>query len=242
MDVKIVLPGSMPPEFELEMLSKFKSNLINIIGAIEHVDLSVDSDLNGWGYSDELVGSCMPAKGSEDVLLGIANLPLEENWYLRKMTGDRAVVTFHEMRGILSGHKIPRVNLIFNILYFLSLVFLANKKTVPSVDVLLNMTHDVTRGCLFDMTGLKMDTIHSCHEPIICVQCEASLRKKGVAVEAIETCQKEIKKIKKPFFYILSEKIKNHPIISIALSLFIAFIVGLASSVLGTLISNKLSL
>ena len=99
----------------------------------------------------------------------------------------------------------------------------------------LSMHHDETRGCLFDMCGLKQDIIMSATKPKICFACEAKLRAKALPSDLIDFLKREFRLIKKPLYYRVADWIKKHPLLallitaisSIAISLFSSFLYDL---------------
>ena len=99
-----------------------------------------------------------------------------------------------------------------------------------------NFTHDETRGCLFDMNGIKTDIIYSCHQPIICPYCTEKLKQEKVSNEVISKIKKEISNIKKPLFYQLAEFVKKHPIWSLVISAITAVVLGAMGSFIATVI------
>ncbi|MHC5783305.1 hypothetical protein [Aliivibrio fischeri] len=51
---------------------------------------------------------------------------------------------------------------------------------------LSNFTHDDTRGCIYDMNGVKEDVTSSCHKPIICEECCERMRNEKISSETLE--------------------------------------------------------
>ena len=92
--------------------------------------------------------------------------------------------------------------------------------------------HDETRGCLFDMCGLKEDIIVSHANPQICPECESAMRRTLLPIDYIEQLKKEIKQIKKPLYYRLFDWIKMHPVLSILITSILAIILNIISSII----------
>lgn len=73
---------------------------------------------------------------------------------------------------------------------------------IPDYGEAPGFTHDETKGCLFDMNGIKSDLIESCNKPIICRECEYKLTNAMVPNNVIENIKHELKSVKKPLYYI----------------------------------------
>lgn len=233
--IKLVTIGHMPPEFNQQGIQKWESSLFDIV-EIESFTLNLESDIESWGYSDKSLEKVVPKKYSGDFLIAIINVPLEDNWYARRLTLNRVVFTFHEIKEILSEYNIPLENAIYRLLYAYVLLFKRSEGHLPTNGEEISFTHDETRGCLFDMNGIKNDIIYSCHKPKLCSDCLEKLKQKNISFEAISRCQKEIQLIRKPLFYIMSDFIKKHPVWSLIISGFTAVVLGALGSILGAYI------
>ena len=234
-NIKIIIWGQVPYGFNKTLFENCNSSIFTIIDDIESYQINVDSDISdNWGFSDQLIQSQLPERGEEDILLAITNVPLELDWYVRRLSSKRAIFTYHEMKDILSLHNIPIENLLMKVLYSYSLAFLTNGKNLPE-SVIQKITHDETRGCLYDMTGIKTDICLSCQSPTICSQCQNALQNKYLSKDMIEKAKDEIKnKIKKTLYYRIVDKIKKHPIKAGIVSKVFALILGIISSVIGS--------
>ena len=80
------------------------------------------------------------------------------------------------------------------------------------------------------------DVIHSCDNPIICDECVEKLRGSKVSNESIAKAKKELKKIKKPLFYIIAGLVKTHPIYALVISSAFAILLGVIGSYISTVL------
>jgi len=103
-----------------------------------------------------------------------------------------------------------------------------------------NFAHDETRGCLFDMNGIKTDIVYSLHKPIICNYCIEKLKQEKISNEVISRIQKELGGIKKPLFYRITSFVKKHPIWSLMISALFAILLGAIGSLIATVIYEML--
>ena len=234
--IKVVTIGHMPSEFDLKKISSLKSREFTITPDIENYTINNDSDGDNWEFSDENLQSQLPAEFNEDFLIAIVNVPIEQNWYSRRLNDNKVVFSFYETKDILNFYNIPLENIIYRLLYAYTLLFKRSKRSIPSGTENTDFTHDETRGCLFDMNGIKRDIVYSCHDPIICDSCVEKMRTDRVPENTINRIKKEIRKIKKPLFFRVSDFIKMHPIISLIISVSVALALGIIGSLLANII------
>lgn len=233
--IKMVTLGHQPLGFQPHRLLDFRSSIFRI-ESIENCNFTVQSDIEGWGFSDNLLSRCIPKKLSEDILFVVANVPLELNYYSRRIGINKIIFTFHEIKDILEQKNIPLNNAVLRILNTYSLVFKKLGK-VPSNFSLSQFAHDETRGCIFDMNGIKAEIVESCQRPIICPQCVHDLTMDGqVSNDVINKCKKDIDKIRKTKFYEVTDFIKGHPYISLTLTSIYAIILGVIGSIIASFI------
>ncbi len=239
--ITVVTIGHIPTELDKRKIKNWNSDIFYIVGDIESYSLTKDSDGVGWEFSDNILEEVLPEQFSGDFLIAIVNVPLELNWYTRRISNNRVVFTFYEIKEILSDFHIPLENIIYRLLYAYTLVFRRNGGKIPLNKDVTNFTHDETRGYLFDMNGIKKDLIYSCHEPIICSDCVERMKHEKVSNDIISKVQKEIRNIKKPLFYRIIAFIKKHPIWSLVISAISAIVFGAIGSYIATLIYEAIN-
>jgi hypothetical protein len=238
--IKLISIGHLPLEFNSKKISKFPSSLFNVVGDIDNLALRCDSDGYDWEFSDSLVKDQMPKLNGADFMIAIVNVPLEDNWYSRRLGDNQVVFTFHEIKEILQVANIPLENVIYRLLNAYSFAYKRAGNKIPEFCEMSDFTHDETRGCLFDMNGLKGDLAASCHKPIICGECKERLRRDRVSDNEIKSAEKDIKKIQKDLYYRILEKVKRHPIYALVLSSLFAFSLGVAGSITGSYVFEYL--
>lgn len=237
--IKIIILGNLPRRFKIEKIQNWKSNLFTIDKNIDYHSLTCDSDIDNWGYSDELISEQLPEFEEASFLIALTNVPLENNWYSRRLKGNRVTFTFHEIKDLLLYENIPLENVFLRVLYAYSLGYMRAGNTIPECGDVTAFTHDETRGCLYDMNGIKFDLIESCNKPIICTECEHRLSTGKVPLNTIASTRKELNKIRKSVYYRWVDFIKLHPIISLSISLLSVLFFGVTSSLIATLLYEK---
>ncbi|MCL6272305.1 hypothetical protein M3P05_20525, partial [Sansalvadorimonas sp. 2012CJ34-2] len=237
--IKVISLGYLPVDFDRKLIKSLKSKLFQIHHEFESYSLSTDSDLPDWGYSDENILKSIPGRGDEDILIALTTVPLEDNYYTRRFKNNTVVFTFHEISDYLRFENIPIENVIKRLIYSYCLVFLRSRREIPVNKDITDFTHDETRGCIYDMNGLKEDIIHSCHNPQICDDCTQRLLSETVASEIVNKAKSEIKKIKKTLYFRILDWVKKHPILAIIFSSLWAVTLGVCGSFIYALIFSN---
>ncbi len=238
--IKVITIGHLPSTFNKKVIEKWRSKIFELSGDIENFMLSNNSDGYNWDYSDGNLKSELPKEYDGDILFAIVNVPVEDNFYVRRLDNNTVILTFHEIRNYLESRNIPLENAVLRVLYAATIIYNRFNKRIPSTNDNSSYTHDETRGCLFDMTGIKEEIVYSCHKPILCDHCLSEIRKDKVSNETIEAALEEIKGIKKKLFYRITEAVKNHPIIAIIISSLFAILLGVIGSVIASYLYDML--
>jgi len=230
--IKLATIGHMPLIFTTSKVKKWKSSIFEVVDEIDSYTLNCDSDGFNWEFSDQLVKNQLPQQFNADFMIAIVNVPIEDNWYSRRLGNNQIVFTFHEIKEILEYSNIPLENVIYRLLYAYTLLYRRANNRIPDFGEVASYTHDETRGCLFDMNGIKTDLVASCHKPIICDECQVKLSNERVSKSDIESSKKEINKIKKDLYFRVLAGVKKHPLWALTLSSFFAVFLGVISSLI----------
>ncbi|WP_350597954.1 hypothetical protein [Pseudomonas sp. 65/3-MNA-CIBAN-0223] len=234
--ITVATIGHMPAEFQKRKLKEWNSSIFEVIGEIENYSLNCQSDGDDWEFTDAALENVLPTNFNGDFLVSIVNVPIEGNWYTRRLTSNRVVFSLHEIKDILGLSNIPLENAIYRLFYAYLLLYKRSGDRIPTNAESTSFTHDETRGCIFDMNGIKTDITHSCHKPILCSSCVERSRQEKVSSETIEKCQSEINRIQKDLFYRMTDFIRQHPVWSLAISGLTAIVLGATGSVVGSFI------
>lgn len=232
--IKLIILGQLPVELDKSKLAKWNSEVFEIVGQIDNYTITNNSDGLSWEFTDENIESQLPTNFEGDLLIAMTHVPMEGNYYARRFTGNRICMTFFQIADMLSLSHIPIENLVYRLLYSYTLIYMRHGNKIPSKDEVTTFTHDETRGCLFDMNGIKSDIIYSANEPIICNECIQKLTIERVPINAINKIKEELKRIKKGTYYRIADLVKKHPIMSLVISTLTALIIGTLSSLLAT--------
>jgi hypothetical protein len=238
--IKLGIIGYLPFEFNRKLVKNWKSDVFEIVDEIDDFYFTKDSDTSNWAFSDKLLSKELPIKYDGDFFMGITYVPIEANFYCRRLDQNRVVISFSEIYNILKKENIPVENFILRSLYASCLVYLRNEHTIPKSTEWLGYTHDDTRGCLFDMNGSnKTDVIFSLNPPIICDDCTNRIRQEKVPDSTTNQIKKEINRIRKAKYYKIIQFVKRRPLISILLSGIFGILMSLTASIIYGALFNK---
>ncbi len=232
--IKLISIGHLPFEYNSKKILNFSSSLFEVEENIDNLALRCNSDSYDWAFSDDLVKKQMPELNGADYMIAIVNVPLEDNWYSRRLGNNQIVFTFHEIKEILQNANIPLENVIYRLLNAYTFAYKRSGNKIPDFSEMSSFTHDETRGCLFDMNGIKTDLIASCHKPIICGECKERLLRDRVSENEIKSAEKDIKNIKKDLYHSILSNVKRHPIFALVISSIFAVTLGIAGSIIGS--------
>ena len=238
--IKLVILGQLPVDLDKIKLTKWQSDVFEIVGQIDNYTITNNADGPRWEFTDENIETQLPETFEGDFLIAMTHVPLEDNYYARRFTNGRICMTFYEMADILNLSNIPIENLVYRLIYSYALIYKRHGNRIPSRDEVTTFTHDETRGCLFDMNGIKSDVVYSTNKPIICDSCVQRLTTERVPINTINKVKEELKEIKKSMYYRLADLIKKHPIWTLVLSTISALIIGSFGSLLATILWEKL--
>lgn len=118
-------------EFSRSKIKSWESSIFELVGEIDSYEFRCDSDREDWVFSDDLVRSQMPAVQNADFIIALVSVPIELNWYARRLGNNQIVFTFHQVKDILSYSNIPIENVIYRILYAYTLLYRRSGNRIP---------------------------------------------------------------------------------------------------------------
>ncbi len=225
--VKIVTVGHLVYPIDYKIICTWRSDFFTIDKTIDNYKLNGDSSGDEGEYLDVQLEEIISTNFEGDFLLAIVNVPLEDNYYARRLTKNRICISLYEMAEILNYSNINLENFIIKMVYEYVLMYIA-KNAIPIDSKFI--IHDETKRCLFDMNITKSDIIHSCDKPILCDDCYVKLSNQNVPLNTLDKIRKEIRGIKKDSIYRIVDFVKRRPLLSLLLSLLAALIINLVSN------------
>jgi hypothetical protein len=242
--IKLTILGHFPHSFNINKVKNWQSELFEITEVDRH-NIVGDSDGPNWEFLDPNVENQLPVRGNADVLIAFTNVPIQNNYFARRFSDNRVCVSYNSMTEILSYNDIPLENLLLRVLYSVSFVFRRYGNRMPLMTEPTNFSHDETRGCIFDMDGIKTDIIYSTYKPQLCSSCIHALTNNPIANNRIannliDKVQLELKKIDKGLYYQIADWIKKNPIWAITISSLTAIMLGTIGSIVASFIYEKI--
>lgn len=189
-----------------------------------------------WGYTDSSLLNLIRVSEEADYTLCFIDYPLEDDYFTRRLSANIAVATFYETNKIFSEWNVDLKNFILLQIYLV--VTFSKLSSDNAMESLLEYFHDETRGCLFDMCGIKEDIIVSATNPKLCFECETKFRKIQLDVRFLDTLKKELRRIKKSLYFRITDWIKKHPIFSLIIATTFTVLLNLISSFIFDLITG----
>lgn len=230
--VHIGIIGHIPVKLNQRRIKRWKSELFEVVKVDEYKISSKRSNTRDCGYTDSLLNGELPKRGSEDIFIGITNIRIKNNYITRRLKDNRIIVSLSEIHEDIRKDNIPIENLILKTIYSSALVFCIEQNIQSTQKGRLELLHDNTRGCIFDMTGDKSDVIYSLDKPQLCTDCIKHLEDSKVPSNTIATVNKELKRIKKRQYYVINSWFKRRPIISFITTIVMSVMIGMFGSYL----------
>ncbi|MCW3787819.1 hypothetical protein [Plebeiibacterium sediminum] len=233
--IKIAQLGYIPFPISHKRITKWKSDLFDIDTTVDQYTFQMDSDIEFSGYSDHTLEKELPVQTNFDFLITITNVPLQDDFYARRLSHNRIVISLREVSDILRKENINFENYIIRNIYRYLFVYLMYGNRIPLMSEKTNFTHDDTRGCIFDFNSNKSELIYSLDKPHICPECKNKMNGKAhekVPEYIVVKAEKEIKKIKKDVYIKLMDFVKQNPLLSIIITFLTGIFMSLLSSFL----------
>ncbi len=225
--------GALNTWIDLSKFTKWRSRLFEVLPEVNQHRLPTKADGPFWNFSDNQVSRAVPRRIDGDILLVLTDAPLEGNYYMRRLSGNRVCISFFQVRDILARENVPVENYVLRSIYEV-LVYYAIAKhhggDLPRSEE--SYTHDETKGCIFDMTGNKADIAVSSRAPNLCDTCYADRSRDGVATNILDIVRHELKRVRPPTYFRLLSTVKRRPIMSLILTALSAILLNVVSTLI----------
>jgi len=252
--IKIGIIGYLPFHFNKKQIRRWKSNEFVIIDDIQEQHITEKANIpiekyqmddrkkdHPLRYSDSILEEQLPINGEEKFSVWVTYVPLENNYFVRRLNNNRVVLSYFGMYEILKEELIPIENLLLRTIYRHILIYYKYDKLIPSHKDKPNIffIHDDTRGCLFDMCVNTPDVVFFLNEPDICEECIVKITcdKDENTKTVTENCVKQIikecsEKIKRGSYYKIVALIKEKPIRSLLLTTLFGILLNFIATVI----------
>lgn len=226
--IALVTLGNLKYPIDVQKLEKWKSKILKINhgASVGHLE---NAKGENWEYTDEQLQANIKADSTADFTLALIDAPIEDNYYLRRLSDNVAVLSLNGMLDITQFYGFSPDQYILRNLYELSVLFTANQKLTTGYQT---WAHDETRGCLFDMNANRTDIVFSLHRPRLCEACSGRVSAYQLPALFLSNLKSELNKIKKPLFVRMLDWVRMHPIAALALTAISGVILNLIASVI----------
>lgn len=236
----------MPEEFiNYKYLINWKSNFFSIHKWKNIIEMWPPT-WDDWQYTDEDLQNILDETNNKWFSIFITRVPLECNYYSRRLSNNNIVISIYEMYDILQDNTIQLEKFILRMIYEYYVEYRLDKWVIiTSAEWDLTLVHHEILNCLFDFNAIKNNIIYSSTKPVLCEICRKKIKKINwksseesiLSEEEINILNKELNKIDKELFFILLDFIRRKPKLSIFLWILFTIIINIISNFIYTLIS-----
>ncbi|MFR9596795.1 MAG: hypothetical protein SNH79_04355 [Rikenellaceae bacterium] len=238
--IKIGVIGYLPFEFNRKKIKGWRSELFDVVQVEEYNITSKRSDSADWGYTDALLNVELPKRDEEDIFIGITYVPIQGNYFARRLNDNRVVVSLFGIQKYLGEHNIPTENFLLRFMYLSVAEFLIEKNCTIEERWRLKLLHDDTRGCIFDMVGNRADIVYSLDKPKLCNSCIKHMQDSKVSQSAISNITNELKRIKKSRYYVIESFVKQRPILAMIITSVLSVVLGILTNGIYDFLKQKI--
>lgn len=227
--IKIIKLGKQKHEELFYRLEKYQSELFSV-DIFEKSRPNCDYE---WGYTFKTLERLLTEgydSSTYDMCIGFTDTIIEQNYYGKRLKGNNIyIISFYQVADLLKEENIDVFNFMLATIYRYVTRYNLNGKY---------LTHDETKGCLFDMCGDKTDIIYLTTAPFICEECMVKLKTCGVHMKYIQILEKEIKHIHKAHYYKIVDFIRAYPYLSLGIGIITTIIINIVSNFMFEYIKN----
>lgn len=235
--INLVFLGHFKVFIDKKKIKQFKSSVFEISNVSEILNISNAESFPYLEFSDNKLRNEVNSKISSTqntINVLVCWLPLEGNWYARILGENLTVLSLYETGDILLSNHISIENFIIKNILELTAIYYYLGERIREAGY--ELPHDQTRKCLFDMNYDKGDIIFNTNSPQLCNSCSSKFDAANLPENFKKKLEKDLKKLKKEFFYRVYDFVESHPKISIFIATFFALIINVISNYLYDLI------
>ncbi|PIP93516.1 MAG: hypothetical protein COV37_13610 [Bdellovibrio sp. CG11_big_fil_rev_8_21_14_0_20_39_38] len=185
-----------------------------------------------------MIGKLSSKEGVVNVL--VSWLPLEDNWYARILDENLTILSLYETGDILLANHIKLENFVIKNILKLSAIYCYCGNSLSTKAY--GLAHDQIRKCLFDMNYDKSDIVFNTNSAQLCSECDANFDRVNLPEDFKKNLKKDLKKLKKDFFYRVYDFVQTKPKISIVIATIFALFINILSNYLYEIIMGRANL
>lgn len=123
--VAVISVGSLKYPFDFQKLTTWQSKVVQISHgpSIEHLPNAQGPD---WTYPDTQLSTLIHAVPTSSITVALVNAPLQDNYYLRRLNGNVAVLSLFEMAEIARAFHFTIECFVLRNIYEIAVLFVGN--------------------------------------------------------------------------------------------------------------------
>jgi hypothetical protein len=227
--IAVVQLGQLRLPVDVRALESWSSALLQLrcTAGVGHLP---NAEGDEWQYTDGQLAMLLQEEDEADLTLGLIDAPLEDNYYLRRLSERTAVLSFYQMADIAQKAGCGMEQYVLRNAYELTVLSVASGSLLPhDADT---WAHDETRGCLFDMNASKYSIVHSLDRPNLCEQCRARVSRARLPQGFLQRLERELRLVRRPLYERLSSWVRSHPILALSAAAGGSILLNVTASVL----------
>jgi hypothetical protein len=186
---------------------------------------------------EELSNMLRPIKHNDNIVIGIIEKYIEnsgDSTFFIPVGKESAIICTQGLNKILQEKNLHLYNYLLLMIYRFVLLRKMNSDFIKT-----KIHHGDPKNCVFALCDCADDIKQILGSPCICTSCKNEIEKINTPFNLIKIACKELKTIRRPVFYIISDFIKIHPIFSILIGSGFTIFLNLLSNIFFEYLSNK---
>lgn len=155
-----------------------------------------EPDIGDVAYSRDRLFARFDAYRSADLLVGVLQAPMEDNFYTHTQGEGWVALSLYQTKDICVESARSAEEYVAHTVVT-ELLWLQYRKRVPGAHY-LDLFHMDTCGCIFDFVLMKMDKVHKLRAPCIDVRCRNKLREANVPERLTDAVESVLNAINMP--------------------------------------------
>jgi len=207
--VALRIVGTLRPRFQQVDLAGGPRSLFFELHEVAPVPVAAMADpADGQsGYADRELARLVAPEPGYGLTIAVIDAPLREGYYLRRLSGNRVVVSTHEVAPLLIEKGYSLRSFVRRNVYQAVVGYIRHDGRLPSTRK-VRLAHVPTRGCLYDWNDTREDILHSLDQPQLCSACIERTRLSAVH-HLLPQLSSELRQIRKPILMRFGERFKE---------------------------------
>ena len=220
-------------DVDLRRVCQLVNQSQSLIRAVTGPTQPIGDPDRGNFYSTESLSHSFPDPLLDVTLMaGVTSAEIEDNFFTKTFGTNGLIVTTHHTPELCAAASITFEEYMAQTIAT-EVLWTAYKNRTGSSSF-LDVFHDETRGCIFDLACKKSEKIRKLKRGRLERSCRKNLRDAGVPARLLRSCEKIVKYVQQPpIMRTLMEGLENNPLFSFW---FGGVLIGLGTNMLSSLL------